>query len=241
MKKVFIVILLVVVAVAIALIYFPESTTTLKDAEFTESIHYTCAEGKILTASFAYGIARVALQDERVFTLEQVSVDHESGTKFANDGDQIVFWVRDGSAFLQEDGTTTYSGCRVPSGIVAENPDGEADPNVMKLDMKKWVWISALYNDGREIKPKQVGRFTLTFSKDGTFSATTDCNGVGGKYTATRSQITFSEMMSTLMYCEGSQEQEFNQLLTNTSSYHFTSRGELILDLKFDSGSVVFR
>jgi hypothetical protein len=44
------------------------------------------------------------------------------------------------------------------------------------------------------------------------------------------------------MYCgEGSQENEFVQILTNTSTYHVTSREELIFDLKFDSGSVMFR
>ena len=48
-------------------------------------------------------------------------------------------------------------------------------------------------------------------------------------------------MMSTLMFCEGSQEEEFTHILTNTSGYLFTSRGELILELKFDSGTVTFR
>ena len=43
------------------------------------------------------------------------------------------------------------------------------------------------------------------------------------------------------MYCEGSQESDFQKLLQNTGSYHFTSKGELIFDLKFDSGTVTFR
>jgi len=43
------------------------------------------------------------------------------------------------------------------------------------------------------------------------------------------------------MYCEGSQESDFASLLGNTVEYHFTSRGELILDLKSNSGSVTFR
>jgi hypothetical protein len=45
----------------------------------------------------------------------------------------------------------------------------------------------------------------------------------------------------TKMYCEGSQESVFTGLLENTHSYHFTSKGELIFNLKFDSGSVIFR
>ncbi|MES2213865.1 MAG: META domain-containing protein [Patescibacteria group bacterium] len=125
-------------------------------------------------------------------------------------------------------------------GEVAQNFEGEADPSRMNLEMKKWVWISALYNDGREVKPKTAGIFTLSFNK-GKFSATTDCNGVGGNYNANGTNLIFTNMISTLMFCEGSQESEFTQLLTNTSGYHFTSKGELILDLKFDSGSVVFK
>jgi heat shock protein HslJ len=127
-------------------------------------------------------------------------------------------------------------------GEVAQNFEGEADPNVMKLDMHAWTWVSALYNDGREIKPKQAGQFTLAFGTDGRFSAATDCNSVAGSYTtASDDQITFSDMVSTRMFCEGSQESEFTALLENTASYHFTSRGELVLDLKADSGTVTFR
>ncbi len=126
-------------------------------------------------------------------------------------------------------------------GEVAQNFEGEADPNRMTLGMKKWTWISALYNDERIITPKRKDAFTLTFRTDGTFSASTDCNGVGGKYVTDKEKITFSEMMSTKMFCEGSQESEFTKMLENSTGYHFTSKGELILDLKFDSGSVIFR
>ncbi len=127
-------------------------------------------------------------------------------------------------------------------GVVVENFEGEADPSRMTLDMKSWTWISALYNDGREVVPSTAGAFTITFNNNGTFSATTDCNGMGGNYSVgTDGLIVFSEIVQTLMYCEGSNESEFSGLLTNTSSYHFTSRGELVLGLKFDSGSVVFR
>lgn len=130
---------------------------------------------------------------------------------------------------------------QVPNEIIGENPEGEADPSRMTLTMTTWRWQSALYNDGRVIRPNKAGAFTLTFMADGTFSATTDCNGSAGKYIATKDGLAFTEMASTLMFCEGSQETQFFQMLANTSGYHFTSKGELILDLKFDSGSVVFR
>ena len=128
-----------------------------------------------------------------------------------------------------------------PDVIVGENLEGEADPSRMTLGMNTWTWIRAIYNDGREIKPLGTKPFTLTFGNDGKFSATTDCNSMGGSYVANAGAISFSQIFSTKMFCEGSQETEFASLLENTAGYHFTSRGELILDLKFDSGSVTFR
>ncbi len=119
--------------------------------------------------------------------------------------------------------------------------EGEADPSKMTLGMKTWEWVSTTYNDGKKIVPKDPERFQLTFKSDGTFSASTDCNGVGGKYVVKGKSITFSEMMSTLMFCEGSQENDFRKGFEQAGSYFFTSKGELVFNLKFDSGSVIFR
>lgn len=126
-------------------------------------------------------------------------------------------------------------------GEVAQNFEGEADPSRMKLNMKAWNWVSTTYSDGKKITPRDSKRFALTFKDSKTFSASTDCNGVGGEYTTTGNKISFTRMMSTLMYCEGSQEADFSKSLSEVSSYHFTSKGELIFDLKYDSGVMVFR
>lgn len=126
-------------------------------------------------------------------------------------------------------------------GEVVQNFEGEADPSRMTLGMKKWIWIDALYNDGTKIVPKEADKFSLTFSSDGKFSATTDCNSMSGQYTTNQSAISLGNIASTKMYCEGSQEADFLKLLNQASSYHFTSKGELVFDLKYDSGIVIFR
>ena len=126
-------------------------------------------------------------------------------------------------------------------GEVAQDFEGEADPSRMSLDMKVWKWISATFNDGKEVKPNRPDAFTIEFSKNGRFSAKTDCNSVAGEFTAKDGKISFGQMMSTKMFCEGSQEGEFTKLLGDSTSYHFTSKGELLLDLKLDGGSVTFR
>jgi heat shock protein HslJ len=126
-------------------------------------------------------------------------------------------------------------------GTVEQNFEGEADPARMSLGMKEWTWVSTLYNDEREIVPTGSKPFTVVFEKDGMFSASTDCNAVGGSYATDGDRISFSQIFSTKMYCEGSQESDFVTMLSNASGYHFTSKGELVLDLKFDSGSVIFK
>ena len=126
-------------------------------------------------------------------------------------------------------------------GEVVQSFEGEADPAAMTLDMKTWVWVRALYNDGREIVPRQADAFTLTFRADGTFAATTDCNRVNGRYAVNARELTFGDMAATRMFCEGSQESAYTELLDNTSRYFFTSRGQLVLELELDSGSVFFR
>ena len=126
-------------------------------------------------------------------------------------------------------------------GEVARDFEGEADPARMTLDMKPWTWLEARYNDGRVVTPELPDRFAITFASDGTFSATTDCNRLMGRYTAGDGTIAFGDVGATRMFCERSQEDVFARLLRETHRYHFTSRGELILELEFDSGTIRFR
>lgn len=126
-------------------------------------------------------------------------------------------------------------------GEVVQNFEGEADPKKMSLTMKPWEWVSSQYENGKEAMPKNPSTFVLTFNTDGTFSLKTDCNQMGGSYAVDGEKLTLSKIFSTKMYCEGSQETEFSQMLQNVASYSFTSKGELILALKFDSGTSVFR
>ena len=126
-------------------------------------------------------------------------------------------------------------------GEVAQNFEGEADVFKMTLGMKTWNWINTIYSDDKIVKPIKADKFSITFKNNKTFSATTDCNGVGGEYAVNGNKISFTKMMSTLMYCDGSQESDFSKMLSETGSYMFTSKGELVLLLKYDSGSVIFK
>lgn len=119
--------------------------------------------------------------------------------------------------------------------------EGEADTNKMSLGMKTWDWIQTQFNDDVIVSPKRINAFSIIFKNDGTFSARTDCNTIGGSYLVNENKIFFSKMMSTLMYCESSQESEFVQMLNDVSGFSFTSQGGLILDLEISNGLMFFR
>ncbi len=120
-----------------------------------------------------------------------------------------------------------------------ESVDTSDQAVMMEFEAKSWTWVSASLNDESEIVPTKPGVFTLTF-KDGGVSVRTDCNNAGGQFTAADGRLSFEAMMSTMMYCEGSQEGEFLQLLSNVDTYDFSSDEALILGLKFDSGTIRF-
>lgn len=105
--------------------------------------------------------------------------------------------------------------------------EGEANPAVMTLPMNTWKW-------------NKSDKFSITFNADGKFSTKTDCNSVGGSYVAKGSSLTFSNIFTTEMFCQESVESTFVDVLENTVSYKFTSKGELILIFK-NGGTEVFR
>lgn len=122
-----------------------------------------------------------------------------------------------------------------------DQTEAEADPNRMSLGMQPWTWIETAYNNDTIVHPAQKDAFTLTFA-DGRVQGTTDCNGFSGAYTADDRKIQFDDkMLMTRMFCEGSQETEFVKMLLEVRSYFFSSKGQLIFEIKFDSGSMKFR
>ena len=126
-------------------------------------------------------------------------------------------------------------------GEVEQDFPGEANPDMMSLQMNSWSWLLTSYRNGDELTPVAADDFTLTFADDDTFSATTDCNTVGGEYAVDDNQITLTNLFATEMFCEDSQEQEFVTMLSAVESYSFTTQGTLVFDLVNDSGSAVFR
>lgn len=110
-----------------------------------------------------------------------------------------------------------------------------------KLTLKSWSWVKTQYNNDKIVEPKIKNKFTITFNIDGNINITTDCNNGFGSYEITDNKMSFGPMGSTKMFCEGSQEDEFFKSLSEVDNYFFTDKNELVLGLKYDSGSIILK
>lgn len=121
-----------------------------------------------------------------------------------------------------------------------EEDEGVIEPSLRTLDVKPWQWVGATYKDGSAVAPKTVGDFVMTFSSSGGVSFDTDCNSMSGSYEAYSGGLTFGPIASTKMFCEDSKESEFASLISDTKTYRFTSKGELLLETT-DGATVIFK
>lgn len=70
---------------------------------------FICSDGKFIDAVFQNDIASLTLSDDRAMDLPKVvSTD---GVRYANDDESIIFWIKDGGASMQENGTKTFDNC----------------------------------------------------------------------------------------------------------------------------------
>ncbi len=116
-----------------------------------------------------------------------------------------------------------------------------ATPPGRTLTSKPWQWVATTLSNGTQTIPKNPSRFSLVLKADGSFSSTTDCNGIGGKYEIKDDTITFTQMMSTQMFCVGSQQSDYQTILDNARAFKITSDGQLRIDLKYGQGFALFK
>jgi heat shock protein HslJ len=147
-------------------------------------------------------------------------------------------------------GTTPIDSGNVPAGSItsslpvpsAKLPLGSAPaPRASEVTRLKWIWKTVILADGTVINPKKSDAFTITLGDDGRVQGTTDCNGFGGEYVfGSDGIISFGPFMSTQMYCEGSQEQEFTKYLMDGNQMKIDATGSLIISIKDNGGQIVF-
>ena len=161
-----------------------------------------------------------------------------SGARYLNQDLGLMLWNKGSEIVVYEDDIVIFEGQTEPS-LGNPNP-GAVDVLTPALQSNSWIWQKTQMNDDTVIVPKEAGSFVLTFDTEGRVSGQTDCNGFGGNYTVTDGVLAMGPFMMTMMYCEGSQEMEFQGMLDEPVGFMFTDAGELVLMLPYDTGSVIF-
>lgn len=116
----------------------------------------------------------------------------------------------------------------VPGTPIVDTPVTKAPTDLLG---KTWILVNATRANGTVFIPQKQDTFTLTFEKSGTVSIGTDCNSMGGEFEISGSSFVFKNTISTMMFCEGSEEGEFSELLAGVTSYQISS-GALTLENK---------
>jgi putative hemolysin len=98
--------------------HFDGTCTREADAESTTvRASFTCDAGKNVAAIFTNGprsSVALVLSDGRKVSLPQAMSG--SGARYANGDESFVFWNKGNTAFIEENGKTTYSGCVASRG-----------------------------------------------------------------------------------------------------------------------------
>jgi heat shock protein HslJ len=95
-------------------------------------------------------------------------------------------------------------------------------------------------NDGSSKTPSDPNQYLIEFLANGHVAVQADCNRVAGTYTFNGNHLAVTLGPSTLAACPpGSLGDEFVKQLGNIRSYFFKG-DNLILEIKMDSGSMIF-
>ena len=167
-----------------------------------------------------------------------------SGARYLNTEEGLELWNKGEGITLSKGTEVLFSG----ETFTLETGEDDSAESVVEDGLyvfagPTWVWGETRMSDGKVVRPSKPGMYSIWFnSAEGKLEGKTDCNGFGGSYTAgTGNKLSFGPFMSTLMFCEGSLEAEFSKMVTDSNQYTFTPTGDLVLMLKFDSGSVIFK
>lgn len=222
-----------------------DSTTVASDEVMFEGIVTAYS-----TSCFADGICSITVDDKKIVTTRgwshdivgQVTGIPDFGSIESNVGAHAKVYAK-----KTDDGYTLYgkkdyyitimpaASRKLPAGSV---PVGD----IGAIKGTSWLWQKTVMSDGSVVTPKVADKFTVTISTDGNISGTTDCNSFSGTYMlGSDGVLSFGPFMSTLMYCDGSQEQVFVSAVQKTSSYSIdASSGTLVLNLTNNAGKVYF-
>jgi heat shock protein HslJ len=200
---------------------------------FDQATVYTCAGGSVVASAFKTGdttVMEVSLPNTDPMILTQTEA--ASGARYNNQSG-FGFWEQGGVVLVEKAGEVIYADCKVVP--VGEMVDTATTTPANELTGTQWIWNETSYATATSVEPNEPEDFVLTFAENNRFSANTDCNNVGGGYVGgTDGDVAFTEMVSTLMACEGdTKEGAFVAMLTDVVSYRIED-SQLVLSIKND-------
>ncbi len=205
--------------------------TTTPPLTFDTATVYTCSNGGVVAAAFKTGdtsVVEVSVPDTNPLIMNQVEA--ASGARYTHESG-MAFWEKGGIVMIENNGEVIYTDC-----TVGTMPDmTQASTTAGPLTGTQWVWTETSFATASSVEPNVPEDFIITFAENNRFSVNTDCNNVGGSFVGgIDGAISFTEMVSTLMACEGDvKESTFVGQLGKVVSYRIDETN-LILSLKSD-------
>lgn len=203
---------------------------------FDQAIVYTCADGAQIATAFETDTTnRLELSVPNSSPILLIATESASGAKYTNETG-VVFWEKSGTATVEKNGEIQYSDCVVAQQTETESVATTSTP--FMFAGTSWQWTTTNSSDGTILSnPNKPDDFILKFQDAGKFSVSTDCNNAGGSYsTDNESAVTFSEMVMTLMACDGeTKEADFLSSLMQVQSFGF-GMTETYLELRIGEG-----
>lgn len=188
------------------------------------STSYASSEGKTIFVSYNSDMsATLRVPDTQYQDILLQNTISASGARYENIERGLVLWEKAPDITITQDEKVIFKGKTIEA----------FQKNI--LTHSTWIWNKTYSGTGptldteTTVVPNKAVAFTVTFTEDGTVNGTTDCNNFSGTYSLKEyDEIHFGSFMSTLMYCDGSQEQEFISMFKNSKVY--ISEEELILE-----------
>jgi heat shock protein HslJ len=114
------------------------------------------------------------------------------------------------------------------------------EARVLLITSKEWRWQRTVLKKEKIVVPRISMDFSVSFSANGMFSGKTDCNNYSGQFIQSGNNLQLGPMITTRKYCAGSQENDFLKFLGEAVSYSFSDEASLKLNLKDESGYMIF-
>lgn len=146
--------------------------------------------------------------------------------QYENKEQDLVFIEKDSKLTIYKDDEELFSGKKYE--VLTE------EGAIKMLSESVWIWNAT--EIGNPSQPNEIiaslenksDAFTIKFYTDKTLGGTTDCNNFSGTYSFDdMGQIDIGPLMSTLMYCEGSQEQEFLESIKDAKMVYYDDSFQL--------------